>query len=1223
MADGNYQIFSLKDSVDTSRQWKGVEWLRANAGYDLGLGLTAEADFCHGIELALGADLEAEAQAALSVFMRLAGNLQLEAAAGANVQAQLKTDLFDEFGLLANLGAYAKAQAAAGLEIGLEIDQLMQLFDEEVASRMDPAEAVLAKRIFVDFLNHIDVQAGAWANASFSAMAQGYCNVYGTFANPRRSGFFIEAGGGIGLEAGCGFDFFAAGRFKSPGLFFKSVAMDLAPYLRMKLDLEYPQYAPQVKTATVALLAVGSLAYVGWQIHDAWHGAHNEEAAKKAVNALFDSYRIMILQAIKANISTINKSVIHAVVDAVLASERYDHDQKAAIEASLLDIVERIESEKLDDFAAIHSLVTDAANIMDQLRPEERETLREPLTILWCSVALLHALRGKEPEKNLHESDLDLPTAPALVLAELFVALGMEEPPSKISVVMAVDYLATRPLHETLPDDLSDAWRPIMTTMREKLHVTGGELVSALLYGRIGGNLTDTRLYGHLRDALKAFLENSERDLLGQTGLMASDDPVVKEYMRYTVLPSLRMANGFLLGQIDRLVANDGAFDADRFRQGLSLLFYRIVAKTLLTFALMLQKRVDDEIDRALDGLIEKVQEERETPLLDLASELAESLSAGLLGQEGFEEATKRMLVDLFTLAKRLHGNRMWTQARRSQRRQLLEAVLVGNDMLPRFFESPSVEAYIEWVMACNMVPNAQALEALNRLYIEVMADQAKLLLEKLPAILSAYLLTLSTEAFTQAQERLEERAEELRSAVAVLLAALERLRQELEAIEAQLRARLEELSDELEWLETHLNSERLLDEAIRAIHDLGIALIQQTVTNPIARWAATSSYEADWTGASLLLRPAVAAGLTLIKDPVKEAIGLVRAAVDGALEADATLSQLKITLIAEIESAISEQCAPIAGVLPEWLSPQNIAETVSSLLMNDLAAFDGAIQKESEMAATRQARDAQDASMASKRQRLDNAMRRIEPAILSPVDATRRHPFVHAKEVDLAVFIEHGTLAMLERDETERIILRLNGKKLVIRRSDWREVDRGILFEKRLRYPQGGLKAGLNVVECSVTNAEPLRHEPRIRHNRMKETTHEEKNRRSVAFYLDPTVSKTMGLQVDASKSRFDVPGKNDHRHTEEEYVTFTNLGDTTLDIGGWTLSDAKEHLFLFPEGTVVEPGASVRIVTGEGTPGASEFYIGRRAAIWNNRGDTVLLIDDKGVLHSSFVYG
>lgn len=92
------------------------------------------------------------------------------------------------------------------------------------------------------------------------------------------------------------------------------------------------------------------------------------------------------------------------------------------------------------------------------------------------------------------------------------------------------------------------------------------------------------------------------------------------------------------------------------------------------------------------------------------------------------------------------------------------------------------------------------------------------------------------------------------------------------------------------------------------------------------------------------------------------------------------------------------------------------------------------------------------------------------------------------------------------------------------------------------------------------------------------------------------------------------DPPGP-DGTGTSEELVTVTNAGTTTVDLSGWTLRDESSvHRFRFPAGTLLEAGASVSVGSGcEPRPGVLAWCDG---PVWNNDGDTALLLDGKGAV-------
>lgn len=86
-------------------------------------------------------------------------------------------------------------------------------------------------------------------------------------------------------------------------------------------------------------------------------------------------------------------------------------------------------------------------------------------------------------------------------------------------------------------------------------------------------------------------------------------------------------------------------------------------------------------------------------------------------------------------------------------------------------------------------------------------------------------------------------------------------------------------------------------------------------------------------------------------------------------------------------------------------------------------------------------------------------------------------------------------------------------------------------------------------------------------------------------------------------------------------EYVAINNDTSASINMGGWTLRDIANHVFTFPP-FVLEAGFSVRVWTKAGTNDAENLFWGRRAAVWNNTGDTALLNDSGGIEIARFTY-
>jgi Lamin Tail Domain len=88
-----------------------------------------------------------------------------------------------------------------------------------------------------------------------------------------------------------------------------------------------------------------------------------------------------------------------------------------------------------------------------------------------------------------------------------------------------------------------------------------------------------------------------------------------------------------------------------------------------------------------------------------------------------------------------------------------------------------------------------------------------------------------------------------------------------------------------------------------------------------------------------------------------------------------------------------------------------------------------------------------------------------------------------------------------------------------------------------------------------------------------------------------------------------------------KNEVVEIANTGDAELDLGGWKLhDDGSRKGYVFPAGTKVVPGATVRVRSG---PGAATLLPGdlkwKNASVWNDKGDTAYLEDPAGTLVSS----
>lgn len=114
---------------------------------------------------------------------------------------------------------------------------------------------------------------------------------------------------------------------------------------------------------------------------------------------------------------------------------------------------------------------------------------------------------------------------------------------------------------------------------------------------------------------------------------------------------------------------------------------------------------------------------------------------------------------------------------------------------------------------------------------------------------------------------------------------------------------------------------------------------------------------------------------------------------------------------------------------------------------------------------------------------------------------------------------------------------------------------------------------------------------------------------------------------------------GKDDTSKLNEEYVVIKNIGNTTVDLQNWVISDWRNgqqyfHKYEFSHflsnglSWTFEPGEVIFLFTGYGKdvfvdksvdyPPQFHLYFNNGWFIWNNTGDTAILYDAYGTIVS-----
>jgi competence protein ComEC len=95
-----------------------------------------------------------------------------------------------------------------------------------------------------------------------------------------------------------------------------------------------------------------------------------------------------------------------------------------------------------------------------------------------------------------------------------------------------------------------------------------------------------------------------------------------------------------------------------------------------------------------------------------------------------------------------------------------------------------------------------------------------------------------------------------------------------------------------------------------------------------------------------------------------------------------------------------------------------------------------------------------------------------------------------------------------------------------------------------------------------------------------------------------------------------------DDRENLNDEFIIIQNTGSEELDLTGWTVRDAADRTYNFPDGFSLSPNEAVTLHTGSGTDTATDLYWGSGSPIWNNDGDTIIITNSEGeeVLRESY---
>ncbi len=1229
-------IFTLSADSQYEGQWQGIDVLRANAGVDVGVALTAEANFCHGVEVALGARASAEAQAALSVFLSAGIEGQAFAQAGANVRASLAPDLFDRFGLVVDAGAFAEAAVAGRLRIGLNIAQIKQLAEALLGGDVPFVPNQMALDIFGYFLDELEIGAGVWGRAAFSAMARAHLEIYGSLADPQKSGFVIEAGGSIGLEAGTGWDFFAVAQLKDVHRFYAKTAdritAEVVLAARQQLD---PAYRPAIQLLDLCLPAVLQVTLVAGQTTATSLIANSDKVVEPTVRAILEQMRRFILRKFVEVAEKMLVELVDDMIDLAL-SDQLDEAQREELREKTQALINRLTNVESWSLEAVTQISADLTDIGAILFAEQEEFWRQPLTIAWCGLAAAHALTeahsafsagaavsvfGFGASLDLQEDDFDLPQAPSVILDEFEAFLGAR--PHTIRFGDAVDYITSTnigPLIDVYLPDLSQ----LMAMVEEKFDVTPGDFVSAFLLGTVGGDLSSSELYIKLRDLIRGAIEDEiDANLIPALKAGLGDNADARLYLEEVVEPSLAGCTNFVFAQLDELVAGNLIATAfDSFRVGLSTLVYKVLARNVIVLGNILHDHVLTALADNLALLRIEVENNPRHVMVDTAVAISTILTNRTVSPKTLRQATHRLVVQLLSAGQSAFGPGIWTaQRRRMLRRLMLEALAVDDGNVDYHASADVIMQAMAVLASCNHKPNEQALLDLSGLMADVTLDQLALVVNLVAPALAEFYLIITSESVTEMDRTVRAFIDNLAGLIDDALRLMNYWASEVGRLWAEVEAQALIFADRIGLIESQLSASSGRQKILDDLYAFGVSeVITETISSTPGWDLLTDDQQAFALSVALvpfqtaysLARPFLDEALKTLGDFA----GAVETAIRAATAVDDAAAAIATALTQQVKDAVNEQIDDFGLVLPETITVQDVANLAKNTLITDeVAAWARAAwqaqarENDLRVAAADAARKRAEAQTKYETETNRHATLLGGNVIIhihSPVSysGAAQTNFVYGPLVSVKLDIFGANPTFVQSGPARRVFFALNGRTLQFQSASWTETTQGMRLDANLDFGRSALQGGLNILECSVADG-------------LGQLVRQE-----VHFLVNPAAPRINVIQLLPEESVFNVPGLDDHAHTDEEYVTFQNQGQAPVALDNWLLLDKAGHTFEFPQITLA-PQAKIRVVTGLGKDTNQVLHWGRRQAVWNNRGDTVYLLGPDRVLRSQYDYG
>ena len=1033
-------IFTVEKEKELGTKLNGQASFKSELSYDARFKAG-----CHGLSVGLASELNVigRLQGALSIIeAELAAKAEAEASVA--IDMQVLPEVYDCFGFVAQLLAYAEASVALGLKIGLATEEIVRLTTDD----LDDFET----KVFMLFAQHVVAEAGAWGRASVAAAARANLNIVGKLSGDD-PGFDIKFGAGAGFKVGTGVDFFAALRFKELIDFFDSLTDLLIDEVIGVRHTPSPTPTP-------------------------------EELADFVFRFYYKFFFRLALTEIKSHtdMGKIAFKVLQKELKTYVAPKIIMASRAEAIKTldALPPTVQQqsnvinLRNELVSDDLELKHLDRLLKQVIDTARDANENAAADDLVAFgayyWCAATILNEATPvnlpKPPDEILDyiANILNRPSISSLSLA--FAGLFFVE--------VGVDHLVT--FHPDIED--------FFDGVEDVLPIGTGTVTVAIILLSVAT----------FNETVRAFALDKLEDA-GKSATESVDDWITNEesteewriYAEHAIVPTLKMMVNVLMNWVRQPLLSDT--EHQKLREALGQVLYRFMSRNIVVLSDVILHQTIMNFSRSF---IELAQAADDDVLQDLMREFNDMVQEWfnipehvLLLPEN-SQAVAHLLSDIFELGAIMFAPSIWNDGesedhRRNARRDAMAAMFDSFFNWDDFDDEQEVERALEKIKNCERIPNEEAIQKLVNQFAVILDEEFDILIEHVPRIVITFWENINEERFNQAIDTVMDVVEDIQQLLDEARQRLREVEQELRRLHRQLAQIEDDIRDKIQDILIAVRSNRIRNQVnsiLDSIYNRGIEKIEQMNIGRLRKQSKKTKLFAVFTGIKTLARTKLL-GLDLQIDLQLNPSALRNKAQSSANLETFIEDEIKATLRSEIEAW---GIFPIKVRNEIIISVDDVIEAILRVLYTNAIRtyaselyelFQDEQNRRNDISTEETKRrdktqDVQDLSQRLSKLRVDMPLR-IEvyqpESDYNAIDVSQ-----WSEHLNLDIFFFGMTQHHIESNG-EHILILLDNRPILIKPHEWRVQHNGLRLKSNYRLKHLNISSGLHILTLFATD--------------------------------------------------------------------------------------------------------------------------------------------------------